>query len=294
MINAGGLIRLHYHNNFQLLELFSEVDGILYFNALSLFKNLEISQQQHNYLTKESDGLFVDGTFIDKFSEVNGVLYFNGNSLFDNVEISQQQHNHLTKENDGLFVDGTFIDRFDYDDENDELLFDDIIVSREYNNQDVTNAVESLWTQDPFHILNTINVNYLIKTIVNNTKQKLYKNNSYNTIIVTITNTNEQRLKIKIGEELNISDLNDIVNEPEENSSEESTEPITEPTDEPTEPTEPAEPTEPIEPTDEELSELYNCDVTSQTIITYNLLPNKEIAIATFNEEDLTISITFQ
>ena len=311
MQQAGGLIRLHYHNNFNLLELFSEVNGVLYYNSLSLYKNLEISANAHNHLTKANDGLFVDGSFIDKFSEVSGVLYYNSLSLYKNLEISQTEHNHLTKNDDGLFVDGSFIDRFDYDDENDELLFDDIIVSREYVTQDVIDNVTDLWSPSPFTALNKLNVNYLIKTLINNEKQQLYKNDSYDTIIVTITNSYEQSLRIKIGSDIVFPEYQEPVQpeepEPQEEVPEETNpgegdpneeEPQEENNEEPNEQDPEETPAETNDGTDQGNSgtNIYDTegfDLSNNMSITYNVLPNQEIAITTDNNQDLRISVSF-
>ena len=84
MIEAGGLIRLHYHKNLDLLELFSETNQVLYYRDKSLFWNLELSQLPHNRLVKQNDGLFVDGTFTDRFSYHDNELYF------DHVIISHE------------------------------------------------------------------------------------------------------------------------------------------------------------------------------------------------------------
>lgn len=112
MIPAGGLIHLHYHDHMDVLESFTDVDGILYYKA---------------------------------------------SPLFSNVQLSKKAHNHLTKENDGLFVDGTFIDRFSYDQEHDELLFDNIIVSREYPEQEIKDMVNALWTTTPYKSITKVN-----------------------------------------------------------------------------------------------------------------------------------------
>ena len=112
MIPAGGLIHLHYHDHMDVLESFTDVDGILYYKA---------------------------------------------SPLFSNVQLSKKAHNHLTKENDGLFVDGTFVDRFSYDQEHDELLFDNIIVSREYPEQEIKDMVNTLWTTTPYKSITKVN-----------------------------------------------------------------------------------------------------------------------------------------
>ena len=101
MIEAGGLIKLHYHKHMEVLE---------------------------------------------ELTDVSGILYYKESPLFSNIQISQATHNHLTKRADGLFVDGTFLDRFGYDSTNDELLFDNRIVSRKYTETQIKDMVDSLWT----------------------------------------------------------------------------------------------------------------------------------------------------
>ena len=76
MLNAGGLIKLHYHSHYEVIEALTDVNGILYYKNSSLFNNIQISAAAHNYLTKKTDGLFVDGTFIDRFSYHDNELYF--------------------------------------------------------------------------------------------------------------------------------------------------------------------------------------------------------------------------
>jgi len=110
MLEAGGLIKLHYHNHFDVLEA---------------------------------------------FSEVSGVLYYKDDPLFQNIQLSQQEHNHLVKKSDGLFVDGTFLDRFDYHDQ--ELYFDDVIVSREYKDENISTMINTLWSTDPYLEIGKLN-----------------------------------------------------------------------------------------------------------------------------------------
>lgn len=108
MLQAGGLIRLHYHDNIEVL---------------------------------------------DKFTDINGILFYRGSPFSSNISISQREHNYLTALEDGLFVDGSFIDRFTYDSENDELLFDGIIISRDYDDQSVKDEINSLWNQNPLELI---------------------------------------------------------------------------------------------------------------------------------------------
>ena len=110
MIQAGGLIHLHYHDHIDVLESFTDVDGILYYRESPLFNNIQISSKAHNHLTKQTDGLFVDGTFLDRFSYANN-----------------------------------------------ELLFDNIIVSREYPEQTIKDMVDTLWTETPYKAITKVN-----------------------------------------------------------------------------------------------------------------------------------------
>lgn len=165
MLNAGGLIKLHYHWNYDVLELFSEENEILYYRDESLFKNLEISQEEHN---------------------------------------------HLTKNEDGLFVDGTFVDRFSYDEEHDELYFDERIISREYTNQQITDMVNSLWVNNPFTEIGKINLTHWFELVNETDTMIIYKNNSDLTMTVSIYNPNVDQLSITIdGETVETERLND-------------------------------------------------------------------------------------
>ena len=153
MQQAGGLIKLHYHTNLSLLELFSETNNILYYRGSPLFQNIQISQKQHNKLTRESDGLFVDGTFIDRFEYING-----------------------------------------------ELLFDGIIVSREYTNQQITNTINSLWSPDPYLEIGKIDMSHWFVLHNDSNTKKVYENTSKDTVLdLLITNQDNQDLIIKYG-----------------------------------------------------------------------------------------------
>ena len=151
MLNAGGLIKLHYHEHLDVLE---------------------------------------------KFTEVSDVLYFNGDSLFNNLELSQEPHNYLIKNNDGLFVDGSFIDRFDYHDN--ELYFDDIIVSREYTDQQITNLVNSLFDNNTFLPVGKIDLTYWFDLQFSSDTRKIYKNKSDMTMSVLIINNNLQTYTVSV------------------------------------------------------------------------------------------------
>lgn len=153
MLEAGGLIKLHYHNHFDVLEA---------------------------------------------FSEVNGVLYYKDDPLSQNIQLSQQEHNHLVKASDGLFVDGTFLDRFSYHDQ--ELYFDDVIVSREYTNEKISAMVDSLWATNPYLEIGKIDLSYWLELVYSTDKVLIYQNNSDMPMNILINNPNNQLLKITTGD----------------------------------------------------------------------------------------------
>ena len=154
MLEAGGLIKLHYHNHLEVLEA---------------------------------------------FSEVNDILYYRDNPLFQNIQLSQREHNHLVKASDGLFVDGTFLDRFDYHDQ--ELYFDDVIVSREYEDEVISAMVDTLWSTDPYLEIGKIDLSYWFERIYATDKVLIYQNNSDMPMYILINNPNNQLLKINIEDE---------------------------------------------------------------------------------------------
>ena len=86
MIEAGGLIKLHYHDHLDVLEALTDVAGILYYKESPLFSNIQISQVAHNHLTKKEDGLFVNGTFLDRF----GYDSISDELLFDSRIVSRK------------------------------------------------------------------------------------------------------------------------------------------------------------------------------------------------------------
>lgn len=153
MIEAGGLIKLHYHNHFDVLEA---------------------------------------------FSEVSGVLYYKDKPLYQNIQVSQRAHNHLVKASDGLFVDGTFLDRFAY--RNQELYFDDVIVSREYEDEAISTMINTLWSTNPYLEIGKIDLSYWFELIYSTDKIMIYQNNSDMPMNILIDNPNNQLLKISTGD----------------------------------------------------------------------------------------------
>lgn len=153
MLEAGGLIKLHYHSHFDVLEA---------------------------------------------FSDISGVLYYKDSPLFQNIQLSQREHNHLVKQSDGLFVDGTFLDRFDYHDQ--ELYFDDVIVSREYEDEAISTMINTLWSTNPYLEIGKIDLSYWFELIYATNKIMIYQNNSDMPMNILIDNPNNQLLKISTGD----------------------------------------------------------------------------------------------
>jgi hypothetical protein len=153
MLEAGGLIKLHYHSHFDVLEA---------------------------------------------FSDISGVLYYKDSPLFQNIQLSQREHNHLVKQSDGLFVDGTFLDRFDYHDQ--ELYFDDVIVSREYKDEAISTMIDTLWLTNPYLEIGKIDLSYWFELIYATSKIMIYQNNSDMPMNILIDNPNNQLLKISTGD----------------------------------------------------------------------------------------------
>lgn len=80
MAETGSLIQIHYHDNKEILDLFSEnSDHQLLYRGKLL--DAAISSAEENFLTRKTDGLYVDGSIISYFSYVNGVLKFKGTTV---------------------------------------------------------------------------------------------------------------------------------------------------------------------------------------------------------------------
>ncbi len=82
---AGSLIQLHLHENFDVIAMLSDVDGILYYKATPVFPS--VSKKDNNGITLESDGLFMSNLtmlnfqqydIVSRFKVVNNALTFNG------------------------------------------------------------------------------------------------------------------------------------------------------------------------------------------------------------------------
>ena len=107
MANAGSLIQLHNHNNYNVLEELEDSDGKLYYKGVPIYT--AISKQTNNAIVELADGIYVD------------------NSCF----LSGDQYDLLTK--------------FSY--KNGELLYDNVIVSREYQDNAIYDTITAVWAK---------------------------------------------------------------------------------------------------------------------------------------------------
>ena len=103
----GSLIQLHNHDNYNVLEELEDSDGKLYYKGVPIYT--AVSNKPNNAIVTISDGIYVD------------------NSCF----LSGDQYDLLTK--------------FSY--KNGELLYDNVIVSREYQDNAVYNTVTAVWAK---------------------------------------------------------------------------------------------------------------------------------------------------
>ena len=104
---TGSLIQLHKHDNFDVLEELEDSGGKLYYKGVPIYT--AVSSKANNAIVTVSDGIYVDG------------------SCF----LSGDQYDLLTK--------------FSY--KNGELLYDNIIVSREYQDNAIYDTVTAVWAK---------------------------------------------------------------------------------------------------------------------------------------------------
>lgn len=104
---TGSLIQLHNHDNYDVLEELEDSGGKLYYKGVPIYT--AVSSNPNNAIVTISDGIYVDG------------------SCF----LSGDQYDLLTK--------------FSY--KNGELLYDNIIVSREYQDNAVYDTVTAVWAK---------------------------------------------------------------------------------------------------------------------------------------------------
>lgn len=104
---TGSLIQLHKHDNFDVLEELEDSGGKLYYKGVPIYT--AVSSKANNAIVTVSDGIYVDG------------------SCF----LSGDQYDLLTK--------------FSY--KNGELLYDNVIVSREYQDNAIYDTVTAVWAK---------------------------------------------------------------------------------------------------------------------------------------------------
>lgn len=104
---TGSLIQLHNHDNYNVLEELEDSGGKLYYKGVPIYT--AVSSKPNNAIVTISDGIYVDG------------------SCF----LSRDQYDLLTK--------------FSY--KNGELLYDNVIVSREYQDNAIYDAVTAVWAK---------------------------------------------------------------------------------------------------------------------------------------------------
>ena len=104
---TGSLIQLHKHDNFDVLEELEDSGGKLYYKGVPIYT--AVSSKANNAIVTVSDGIYVDS------------------SCF----LSGDQYDLLTK--------------FSY--KNGELLYDNVIVSREYQDNAIYDTVTAVWAK---------------------------------------------------------------------------------------------------------------------------------------------------
>ena len=104
---TGSLIQLHNHDNYDVLEKLEDSGGKLYYKGVPIYT--AVSSKANNAIVTVSDGIYVDG------------------SCF----LSRDQYDLLTK--------------FSY--KNGELLYDNVIVSREYQDNAIYDTITAVWAK---------------------------------------------------------------------------------------------------------------------------------------------------
>lgn len=119
MAATGSLLQLHSHNNYDILEEISDINGQLYYKGVPIY--IGLSKENNNAIELFSDGIYVNGSYF----------------------LNKEQFDLLTK--------------FDY--KNNELYYDDIIVSREYDIKEIEDMINEIWNK-----INTENSNTSVTT----------------------------------------------------------------------------------------------------------------------------------
>ena len=81
---AGSLIHIHYHDNFNVLEEISDVNGNLYYKNVPIF--IQVSKEAKNAIIKKSDAIFVDSSYFlteTQYRMLTKFDFYNGNLMYD-------------------------------------------------------------------------------------------------------------------------------------------------------------------------------------------------------------------
>ena len=91
MSNPGSLIQLHHHENFDLLNSLSDVNGMLYYKDSPVFPS--VSAKENNGIRLEADGLYMSNlTMLNntQYNIVSRFTYMNETLFFDGIAVSQE------------------------------------------------------------------------------------------------------------------------------------------------------------------------------------------------------------
>lgn len=89
--NSGSLIQLHHHDNFDVLNNLTDIDGVLYYQGAPI--TISISNRANNGIALESDGLYMSNLTTltaNQYNLVSRFSYVNGSLLFDGTIVSQE------------------------------------------------------------------------------------------------------------------------------------------------------------------------------------------------------------
>lgn len=90
-MEAGSLIQLHKHKNFEVLELLEDSDGKLYYKGIPIYT--AVSTKSNNAIITLADGIYVDGSCFlsgDQYDLLTGFSYKNGELYYNDVIVSRE------------------------------------------------------------------------------------------------------------------------------------------------------------------------------------------------------------
>lgn len=87
----GSLIKIHYHDNFELLQEITEgTDDRLYYKNMPI---LQVSDDEHNAIMLNTKGIFVDNSYFLNQAQYNTLTLFEldkGELKFDGVTVAMK------------------------------------------------------------------------------------------------------------------------------------------------------------------------------------------------------------